>query len=87
MWAGPILALELYIPGFLDFFVSGFWGICVKYLFKMTERLGAFFWFLSVAKSVQVIAVDLMISQHLCSKNCNFFLKMKGMWAGGLKLS
>ena len=30
---------------------------------------------------VQVIAVDLMISQHLCSKNFNFYLKMKGMWA------
>ena len=33
MWAGPILALELCIPGFLDFFIYGFWGICVKYLF------------------------------------------------------
>ena len=36
---------------------------------------------MSVAKLVQVIALDLMIFQHLCSKNFNYFLKMKGMWA------
>ena len=40
-----------------------------------------FFWFLIVAKLIQVISVDLMISQHLCSKNFSFFLKMKSMWA------
>ena len=47
----------------------------------MTKRLGALFWFLGAAKLVQVITVDLMISQRLCSNNFNFFFKMKSMWA------
>ena len=82
MWAGPVSALEFCSPEFLDFSIYGFWGLCVKKLFQMTERLSAlFFLFFGVAKLVQVIAVDLMISQHLCSKNFNFFLKMKTMWA------
>ena len=32
-----------------------------------------FFWFLTVAKLIQVISVELMISQRLCSKNFSFF--------------
>ena len=56
-------------------------GLVVKYLFKMTERLRALFLVFGCCEIGQMIAVDLMISQHLCSKNFNFFLKMKGMWA------